>query len=108
MGWLAAVATLGTGAITTVGALLGVRLTIERQQAADRRRIWWERFTWAAELALDPSAERRTAGLEVLSGLARSRLAGRDELLMLDGFLARTLDEGTSSAKPPAPEDVHG
>lgn len=65
---------------------------MQREKAA-RREEWWRRFTWAAELALDESPTKRATGLRMLTQLAQSELAQRDEYLILDAFPGRVLDE---------------
>lgn len=101
--WLQAALSLLTALVAAAGAFLGVRLsvrggdraTVQREGAA-RREEWWRRFTWAAELALDESPTKRAAGLRMLTQLAQSELAERDEYLMLDAFPGRVLDEMAS------------
>jgi hypothetical protein len=97
--WAQAALSLGVGLLTGAGALVGVRLsvrgndraTVQRELAA-RREEWWRRFTWAADLALDPAADKRVAGLRLLASLAQSELAQREECQLLDVFQARVLD----------------
>lgn len=92
-----------TALVAAAGAFLGVRLsvrggdraTVQREKAA-RREEWWRRFTWAAELALDESPAKRATGLRMLTQLAQSELAQRDEYLILDAFPGRVLDEMAS------------
>lgn len=109
--WFQAVISLVTGVITATGALLGVRLTVrgndratgqrdlasqrdvDQRELAGRREEWWRRFTWAAELTWDEAEVKRVAGLQLLTKLAQSDLAGQDEWLMLDAFQARVLNE---------------
>lgn len=75
----------------------------EQRELAGRREEWWRRFTWAAELTWDESAKKRTAGLHLLTKLAQSDLAGKEECLLLDSFHERVLqelgyDEGRSAS----------
>src|SRR5262249_19516831 len=86
--WLQAGLSLGIGLLTAGGALLGVRLSVRGSNRAE----WWRRFTWAADLALDSSAVKRVAGLKLLTKLAQSDLAQRDDYLLLDVFQGRVLD----------------
>lgn len=72
------------------GALLGVRLSV---QDTKNQAEWWRRFTWSADLALNNSSAKRVVGLKVLTKLAQSDLAQRDEYLLLDVFPKRVLDE---------------
>lgn len=84
-GWTGA----AVGLLTAGGALLGVRLAVRGNNRAE----WWRRFTWAAELALDNSSVKRVTGLKLLTKLAQSDLAQRDDYLLLDVFQGRVLDE---------------
>ncbi|MGH3925756.1 MAG: hypothetical protein ACRDTT_23335 [Pseudonocardiaceae bacterium] len=87
--WAQAGLSLAVGLLTAGGALLGVRLAVRGNNRAE----WWRRFTWAAELALDDSSVRRMTGLKLLTKLAQSDLAQRDDYLLLDVFQGRVLDE---------------
>lgn len=101
--WLQAALSLLTALVAAAGAFVGVRLsvrggdraTVQREKAA-RREEWWRRFTWAAELALGESSTKRATGLRMLTQLAQSELAQRDEYLILDAFPGRVLDEMAS------------
>lgn len=82
------------------GAYFGVRHTAkgndratQQRDLAARREEWWRRFVWAAELALDDSPVKRVVGLKLLTKLARSDLAQRDEALLLDVFQGGVLDK---------------
>ncbi len=86
--WLQAGLSLAIGLLTAGGALLGVRLAVR----GNNRAQWWQRFTWAAELALDNSPVKRVAGLKLLAKLAQSDLARRDDYLLLDVFQGRVLE----------------
>lgn len=86
------------GLLTVAGAYIGSRLgakandrATEQRELAARREEWWRRFTWAAELALDQSSDRRTVGLTLMMKLARSSLAEHDEFELLDVFQQRVL-----------------
>lgn len=105
--WLQVALSLGVGLLTTAGALVGVRLSVRgndratgQRELAARREEWWRRFTWAAELALDDSAAKRVAGLDLLTALAKSELAERDECLLLDEFQKRVLDTLPAEEEP--------
>lgn len=87
--WAQAGLALAVGLLTAGGALLGVRLAVRGNNRAE----WWRRFTWAAELALDNSSVKRVTGLKLLTTLAQSDLAQRDDCLLLDVFQERVLDE---------------
>jgi hypothetical protein len=85
--WLQTGLSLLVGLLTAGGALIG--LSVQGNNRAE----WWRRFTWAANLALDDSPVKRVAGLKLLTKLAQSDLAQRDECLLLDVFQGRVLDE---------------
>lgn len=96
--WLQLVLSLAVGSVTATAAVFGVRMSVrgndratDQRELAARREEWWRRFTWAAELALDGAAEKRVVGLNLLTTLARSDLAQREECLLLDVFQARVL-----------------
>ena len=84
---LAPIATL---VVATVALLVGLR-TIRQRDLADRRDQWWKRFVWATELAAGDDLTGRDLGLDVLELLVRSRLAGREELEILDAGLTAAL-----------------
>lgn len=84
---LAPVATL---VVATVALFVGLR-TIRQRDLADRRDQWWKRFTWAMELTLAADLADRDLGLDVLEQLGRSRLAGLEELEVLDAGLTAAL-----------------
>lgn len=98
-GWQIAVTAI-VGVLATSGAFIGARLgarandrATEQRELAARREEWWRRFTWAAELAMDESAARRTLGLSLMMKLARSDLAQQDECQLLDVFHQRALGD---------------
>lgn len=97
--WLQLVLSLAIGSITAVAAFFGVRMSVrgndratEQRELAARREEWWRRFTWAAELTLDDAEHKRVVGLNLLTTLARSDLARREECLLLDVFQQRVLE----------------
>jgi|SRR6476469_2149460 len=88
------------GLLTAGGAYLGVRhatrgndRATEQRELAARREEWWRRFIWAADLALDEDPVNRVVGLKLLTKLAQSDLAQRDEAQLLDVFQGRVLDK---------------
>lgn len=98
--WVQAGLSLAAGALTAAAALFGVRFSVrgndratDQRELAARREEWWRRFVWASELALDESSAKRVVGLKLLAKLAQSELAQRDELLLLDVFQGRVLDQ---------------
>ena len=62
---------------------VGLR-TVAQRDLADRREQWWVRYRWATDLTLSLDRHRRELGLEVLELLAGSRLAGVEEVELLD------------------------
>jgi hypothetical protein len=96
--WLQLALSLAVGSVTAAAAVFGVRLSVrgndratDQRELAARREEWWRRFTWAAELALDEAAHKRVVGLNLLTTLALSDLAQREECLLLDVFQSRVL-----------------
>ena len=86
-------ADLAPAATLLVGVLalfVGLR-TIRQRDLADRRDAWWDRARWAADLTLADDEHRRELGYLVLDTLARSRLAGPEELDLLDVALTHEL-----------------
>lgn len=84
---LSPVATL---VVATVALFVGLR-TVRQRDLADRRSAWWDRAQWAADLTLAADEHRRELGYLVLDSLARSRLAGEEELDLLDVALTHEL-----------------
>ena len=84
---LAPVATL---VVATVALYVGLR-TIRQRDLADRREQWWERFRWATDLATGEDEDDRLLGLDVLELLADSRLAGPEELDLLEAGMTAAL-----------------
>lgn len=80
-------ATLG---VASVALFVGLR-TIRQRDLADRRDQWWKRFVWAMELAQGDDLGDKDLGLDVLELLVRSRLAGQEELEVLDAGLTAAL-----------------
>jgi hypothetical protein len=85
---LAPLATLG---VASVALYVGLR-TIRQRDLADRRDQWWKRYQWATDLTLDADVHRRDLGLRVLELLAASRLAGEEEIDLLDEAVTAELD----------------
>jgi hypothetical protein len=85
---LAPIATL---VVASVALYVGLR-TVRQRDLADRRDQWWKRYQWATDLTLDPDVHRRDLGLRVLELLAASRLAGQEEVDLLDEAVTAELD----------------
>lgn len=83
-----------TALIAVVG--LGIALTTYVQKSrADRRAQWWERARWAIECVLDAEdPDRVEVGLQVLEHLAGTKLAGVDELEILDAIGKQFVGDG--------------
>lgn len=79
---LAALSPLATLVVASVALVVGLR-TLRQRDRADRRDQWWERARWAADLTLDDDEHRRELG-QVLGTLARSELAGPEEVDLVD------------------------
>jgi hypothetical protein len=84
---LAPIATL---VVATVALYVGLR-TVRQRDLADRRDQWWKRFVWAMELTLADELADKDLGLDVLELLGSSRLAGREEIEILDAGLTAAL-----------------
>jgi hypothetical protein len=84
---LAPIATL---VVATVALYVGLR-TIRQRDLADRRDQWWKRFVWAHELTVGDDPASKELGLDVLGLLGSSRLAGREEIEILDAGLTAAL-----------------
>lgn len=75
-----------TALVALVALVIGVA-TVRQKARSDRRDQWWKRTQWAIDHALDERLPHgRTAGLNALKMLGRSRLAGTEELELLDSF----------------------
>lgn len=72
------------GPLATLLVVLAAVVTVRQRASADRRDQWWQRAEWALDRALDGDPGRREMGLAMLSVLADSGLARRDELAMFD------------------------
>ena len=88
---LSDLAPLATLAVASVALFVGLR-TIRQRDLADRREQWWERFRWASELTLGQDQQSRVLGLEVLDLLSTSKLAGPEELEVLEAGLTAALE----------------
>jgi len=81
---------MATLAVASAALQVGSR-TIRQRDLADRRGQWWKRFDWAMELTLADELADNDLGLDVLELLGRSRLAGREEIEILDAGLTAAL-----------------
>ena len=70
-----ALVTLIIGIIAT----LGVIVTWQQKNSADRRSEWWRRTTWALERTFSDSDSEAQVGWTVLETLVASRLATRSD-----------------------------
>jgi hypothetical protein len=90
--WLQTSLSLIAGLLAAGGALLGVRLSVQdtktRQSGGGGPPV-----RRSADLALNNSSAKRVVGLKMLTKLAQSDLAQRNEYLLLDVFPKRVLDE---------------
>lgn len=83
-------APLATLVVASVALFVGLR-TVRQRDLADRREQWWDRFRWASELTLGDDLVAKDLGLDVLELLARSELAGREEVEILEAGLTAAL-----------------
>jgi len=72
------------GPLATLMIVLAAGLTVRQRAAADRREQWWLRAQWALERALDDDPARRELGVALLSVLADSGLARKEEIALFD------------------------
>jgi hypothetical protein len=84
---LAPIATL---VVASVALYVGLR-TIRQRDLADRRDQWWKRYQWATDLTLGQDEHARRMGLEVLELLGQSRLAGAEEIELLEAGMTAEL-----------------
>lgn len=71
--------------------LIGAALTVAQKRRADLRDQWWKRAQWALDLKHDP--DRKVMAYSVLEYLAVSRLAGKEEWLLLEAAWQDDLPE---------------
>lgn len=97
--WLQLGATLFVGMLTAGGALVGVRRNgqvgdraTEQREAQGRREEWSKRFYEVLAYVVDESPRKRVAGLELMTALADSELAGPDERCLLEALTDRVLN----------------
>ncbi len=60
-------------------AALGVIVTWQQKNRADRRSEWWRRVTWALEQTFSDDQNLQELGWSVLETLVGSRLATKDD-----------------------------
>ncbi|MER6667427.1 hypothetical protein ABT256_22975 [Amycolatopsis japonica] len=100
MTWLTPALALLAGLLTATGAFVGVRLTVRQKEQSESRIEWRARFQLAVDLYWSSDEEKRLAGLGIFEVLAKSELAGPDELRMIEVFLDQILHQA------PRPEDL--
>ena len=72
-------------------AAIGVIVTWQQKNRADRRSEWWRRMTWALERTFASDGTEAEIGWKVLETLQRSRLATSD-----DSDIVQVVGEHTS------------
>lgn len=65
--------------IVGLAATIGVLVTWQQKNTADRRAEWWRRTTWAFERTFSSDDAEAELGWKVLSTLVESKLATSDE-----------------------------
>ena len=88
---LEGLAPIATLVVATVALYVGLS-TVRQCDLSDRRDQWWKRYQWATDLTLSEDVHRRDLGLRVLELLAASRLAGAEEIDLLDEAVTAELD----------------
>lgn len=77
-------------AIAAIAALGGSVITNWWGSRSSRREEWFRRVQWAAAMAASPDPRVSAGGLAVLDELANSKLAKRDDLVLLNALNANT------------------
>lgn len=99
--------TLIVGLIATIGVLV----TWQQKNTADRRSEWWRRTAWALELTFSSSQEQRRLGWSLLLALAGSRLVTKGDSDVLQAIAEHVAlgtleggddDDGQNSAEDDA------
>lgn len=110
--WLPVAAALIAAACTAGGAVLGARMNAragdratEQREAQGRREEWTKRFFEVLTYAVDESPRKRTVGIEIMTALAESELAGPEELKLMDAFTTRVLNPLLSELGQELPAD---
>jgi hypothetical protein len=79
-----------------VAAIIGL-LTLKQRSQADERSEWWVRAQWALDASLSDNPKRAEVGLNVMSVLAESRLARREEIEILSAAWEEPLESAEQS-----------
>jgi hypothetical protein len=117
--WLQLGSTFLVGLITASGALVGVRMNArsgdratEQREVQGRREEWIKLFHEALGYVVDDSVRKRVVGMQLMTSLAESDLAGPDERRLMETFadraLAPLLKELDESGNPRAEKDDPG
>ncbi len=101
---LAPLATLVVGG---VALFVGLR-TVRQRDLADRRAQWWDRFQWASALVRSDDEVEQELGLDALELLAASRLAGPEELELLEAGMTAALRLRTDLLDDEGVDGDHG
>ncbi|WP_308014206.1 MULTISPECIES: hypothetical protein [unclassified Rhodococcus (in: high G+C Gram-positive bacteria)] len=91
--------TLVIGLIATIGVIV----TWQQKNSADRRSEWWRRTTWAFERTFSDSDVEAELGWRVLETLVGSKLVTRS-----DSDLVQVIAEQGAAGVRDNGEDVHG
>lgn len=67
--------TLIIGLVATIGVLI----TWQQKNTADRRSEWWRRTSWALDLTFSEAQEKRRLGWSLLLALAASKLVTKGD-----------------------------
>ena len=75
-------------------AIIGVIITWQQKNRADRRSEWWRRTAWAFERTFSEDDGQAQLGWKVLYALVRSKLATKDDSDIMQVIAERAaLDE---------------
>ena len=79
-----------------VAAIIGL-LTLKQRSQADMRSEWWVRAQWALDASLSDNPKRAEVGLNIMSVLAASQLAQREEIEILSAAWEEPLESAEQS-----------
>ncbi|MCA2241160.1 MULTISPECIES: hypothetical protein [Mycobacterium] len=83
--------TLIVGGLATIGVIV----TWQQKNQADRRSEWWRRTQWAFERTFTTEYDEAVVGWKMLSKLAASKLATKDDSEIIQIIAEQTALGGT-------------
>ena len=91
--------TLIVGGDFSQRAAIGVIVTWQQKNRADRRSEWWRRTQWAFERTFSAEDHQRDLGWRMLATLMKSKLATRDEADILQVIAEHAAISGTEGGR---------